>query len=366
MREISDRSPQPGAVRTPPSNPPPIVEPSALRPRSSNPPAVTDADIIDEPPVPSIPPDAIVPAAASGEEPVAPHASAPEAPVAQAHASPAGEPTPAGGFVAAPPPLPRLPWEDPEPQPEPAPAGPPPGETVSPTVLEAGPPSAPPPVDDTAVEAPFSSPFAVTQPMAAVPPRLDQTLPLAAAAPAWTGAPTAAPGAAPAEPAPEIAPAAPRRAAWPYLLALIALGLAVAAVLRLTAGGDAPQVTAPVPPSASAASTPAPAPCSSPGPSTAPSASAPAASASGATGDELPPGAEVPPGFGLVEVAAPAGARVRIDGAIAGTGPAVSLVAAPGYHEVRIEQDGGDVKQVVEVRSAKTTRVKSAPQPVTP
>ena len=53
------------------------------------------------------------------------------------------------------------------------------------------------------------------------------------------------------------------------------------------------------------------------------------------------PGADVPPGYGLVEVTAPAGARVRIDGAIAGAGPATSLVAAPGYHEVRVEQDGG-------------------------
>ena len=56
--------------------------------------------------------------------------------------------------------------------------------------------------------------------------------------------------------------------------------------------------------------------------------------------DELPPGAEVPAGLGLVEVTRRPGPRVRIDGAIGGRGPQSSLVAAPGYHEVRIEQDG--------------------------
>jgi hypothetical protein len=71
----------------------------------------------------------------------------------------------------------------------------------------------------------------------------------------------------------------------------------------------------------------------------------------------------VPPGLGLVEVTAPAGSRVRIDGAIAGAGPVASLVAAPGYHEIRVEQDGHDTKQVIEVRAGKTTRVKSAPTP---
>jgi hypothetical protein len=54
---------------------------------------------------------------------------------------------------------------------------------------------------------------------------------------------------------------------------------------------------------------------------------------------------------------------VRIDGAIGGAGPLASLVAAPGYHEVRVEQDGHDTKQVIEVRAGKTTRVKPAPPP---
>ena len=93
------------------------------------------------------------------------------------------------------------------------------------------------------------------------------------------------------------------------------------------------------------------------------SAPAPTATSPTSLSDDLPPGAEVPPGYGLVEVTAPAGSRVRIDGAIGGAGPLASLVAAPGYHEVRVEQDGHDTKQVIEVRAGKTTRVKPAPPP---
>jgi hypothetical protein len=54
---------------------------------------------------------------------------------------------------------------------------------------------------------------------------------------------------------------------------------------------------------------------------------------------------------------------VRVDGAIAGKGPAVTAVAAPGYHDVRIEGAGHEVKSVVEVRSGKVARVESTEQP---
>jgi len=86
-------------------------------------------------------------------------------------------------------------------------------------------------------------------------------------------------------------------------------------------------------------------------------------SAAAEADDALPPGAEVPPGFGLIEVSAPPGALVRIDGAIAGAGPAASLVAAPGTHEVRVELDGHDTQEVIEVRPGKTARVQSTPHP---
>jgi len=59
MREISDRSPYPGAAHPSAPELPPIVEPSELRPRSSNPPAEVDPG--GDKPLPSIPPDAIVP-----------------------------------------------------------------------------------------------------------------------------------------------------------------------------------------------------------------------------------------------------------------------------------------------------------------
>jgi DNA-binding response OmpR family regulator len=59
MREISDRSPYPGAAHPSAPELPPIVEPSELRPRSSNPPA--EVDPVADKPLPSIPPDAIVP-----------------------------------------------------------------------------------------------------------------------------------------------------------------------------------------------------------------------------------------------------------------------------------------------------------------
>jgi CheY-like chemotaxis protein len=86
---------------------------------------------------------------------------------------------------------------------------------------------------------------------------------------------------------------------------------------------------------------------------------APAAThaAAPAVEDDLPPGAEVPAGFGLLEVRAPARAIVRIDGTFAGSGPFVASVSAPGYHEVRVEQGGHESRRVVEVRVGKTARI---------
>jgi hypothetical protein len=290
MREISDRSPDPGGAHVPTSNPPPIVEPSALRKRSSNPPAVDDDwDTVEEPPLASIPPDAVVPAAASATEPE--HDTDLEAP----YSSPFAVTTePLAPHPAPAPSLPELPRE-PEPDP--------PARTIEPTV------------------------------------------PL----------PRAAPPAVDAPPLPLEEPVLPRRSAWPFIAAFAGLGLAVGVVLQVR-GGAAPEATGPT-----ASAPPAPVPPASTAPAL-PSASPSAATATNAS-DDLPPGAEVPPGFGLVEVTAPAGSRVRIDGAIGGAGPLASLVAAPGYHEVRVEQDGRDTKQVIEVRAGKTTRIKSAPGP---
>jgi hypothetical protein len=277
MREISDRSPDPGGAHVPASNPPPIVEPSALRKRSSNPPAVDDDwDTVEEPPPLSLPPDAVVPETA------------------------------------------------PEPQ------------------------------HDTDLEAPYSSPFAVDpEPLAPglasalepPPPRpIEPTAPLPRAAPREANLPVP----------PVQEPAGPRRSAWPFIAAFAGLGITVGLVLQVR---GAPPTEATLP---TATATPTVLAASSAPVATTAATVEPTATASS---DELPPGAEVPPGLGLVEVTAPAGSRVRIDGAIAGAGPVVSLVAAPGYHEVRVEQDGHDTKQVIEVRAGKTTRVRSAPAP---
>jgi hypothetical protein len=81
------------------------------------------------------------------------------------------------------------------------------------------------------------------------------------------------------------------------------------------------------------------------------------------TGDEIPPGMDVPVGYGLVEVSVPAGIAIRVDGAVIGSGPHASVVAAPGYHEVRLEQDAASDRQVIQVKAGKTTRVTSAPAP---
>jgi CheY-like chemotaxis protein len=66
MRAMSDSPSRP----PPSSEQPPIIEPSELRPRSSNPPAEANARGLA-----SLPPDAIVPGASSGEIPAAPDAS---------------------------------------------------------------------------------------------------------------------------------------------------------------------------------------------------------------------------------------------------------------------------------------------------
>jgi len=117
--------------------------------------------------------------------------------------------------------------------------------------------------------------------------------------------------------------------------------------------GRAPQPAATRPPELQ----PAPAP---PSPAPAPGPSAPAP---GDSFGDLPPGADVPAGFGRIDISAAAGARVRVDGAVAGTGPSVSAVAAPGYHEVRVEGDGKESRTVIEVRAGKTTRVDPAATP---
>ena len=214
---------------------------------------------------------------------------------------------------------------------------------------------APEPQHDTDLEAPYSSPFVAADeapaPEPTPPPEPEPPPPR----PIEPTVPLARP--APPEVHPEASPPVPRRSAWPFVAAFAGLGLAVAAVSQMRSNVP-PEPTMPT---AIATATTLP-PTSAIATATV-SAPAPTATSPTSLTDDLPPGAEVPPGYGLVEVTAPAGSRVRIDGAIGGAGPLASLVAAPGYHEVRVEQDGHDTKQVIEVRAGKTTRVKPAPPP---
>ena len=154
------------------------------------------------------------------------------------------------------------------------------------------------------------------------------------------------PGEPPAsEPLPTPAPGR-----WPLVLAVGSLIIVVAAVLYLarpapvsTRPGGSPPIGAPIV-AASYALTVA----------------SPPSPATSIADEDLPPGAEVPPGFGLLEVRTPVGAIVRVDGAIAGAGPFVASVTAPGYHEVRVAQGGRESTQVIEVRKGKATRIRPA------
>jgi DNA-binding response OmpR family regulator len=258
MREISDRSTERRASRAPTSDPPPIVEPSELRPRSSNPPTESMApDATDDTPVlPSIPPDAVVPAANVSED-------LPAAPPAPAQAE------------------------------------------------------SPPPVVPPHEETPHPAASAPSIPAVHQDPRK----------------PLARPS---------------HRRMWP-LLAIGLLGAALAAVLRF--GRERPELErTPLEPPLTAVSTI----------TTAEDPTSSASAAPSSPADDLPLGAEVPAGFGLLEVTAPARAAVRVDGKAAGSGSFVAIVARPGYHEVRVEQGGRTSTHVIEVRAGRATQVRSA------
>ena len=327
MREISDRSPDPGRAHVPPSDPPPLVEPSALRKRSSNPPADDDGtlDAAEEGVhIASLPPDAVVPDTALGEEPFPVSPSAPGAALTWRQPPPAAETEQESS------PYPPGPWE---------------AESEY----------------DTDVEAMYSSPFALTE-QRPPPPVWGASAPTPALpTPTVPLPPPLAPPSPREVEAPEPRALSPRSAgstlAWLALLAVV-----VGAPLLYAQSRRTQKMAEPAGSAAATAATAAPATSASAAPAMAP-AEPSSLSAAAEADDALPPGAEVPPGFGLIEVSAPPGALVRIDGAIAGAGPAASLVAAPGTHEVRVELDGHDTQEAIEVRPGKTARVQSTPHP---
>jgi DNA-binding response OmpR family regulator len=315
MRELSDRSPAPGTAR-PGSDPPPLIEPSALKRRSSNPPQEETAD---EGVLPSIPPDAVVPGAASSDEMMA----------AAVHGS---EPL----LVPS------------------RPSGPAPDD-------EKAPAEGPAPRTAESFVSPLTSPLPPATAALVAPPEApahEETVRTAVAG--STVSP--AKGSAAAKDAPTKSRSG--SSAGLFMLGLALLAGAAGVVLR-TVGGEpeVPTVSAtesagPMVPPAMTASAPAASTSDVPV-----ALSETAAASASAAGDDLPPGAEVPPGFGMIEVTAPAGARVRIDGAIVGKGPTASGVAAPGYHDVRVESAGHESKSVIEVRAGKVARVESTQLP---
>ncbi len=308
MRELSERSPQPSAAR-PAVTKAAIVEPGDLRPRS-NPPGRDAEDASPEACLlPSLPPDAVVPGYASGED---------------------------GGPIKIPALAPGLPEL---------------------TVVEAEPAAlAEAPLEDDAPAAALPSERASEEALSV--PSVPLTTPLATGAARPDGA------ASPFEPLFDVAEKEPpvtlpvRRFPWRMVLATSAVAVASAIVAHLASAPRGHGAAARPPGPAllvsaapeSVAKTAKSAHSTPPAPTTPP--------------DELPAGAEVPSGYGLIIVTAPSGARVRLDGAIAGAGPLATGVAAPGFHDVRVEQDEGkDLVQVVEVRAGKAVRLGRAQSP---
>ena len=294
MRELSGRSLQPRSKHASVPDPPPIVEPSQLRARESSPPIVIGdfATGDDALPLPSIPPDAIVPAASVSEDlPAAPRASPP----------PASEPT----------------------------------------VPDASPPPASVPKVAAAPQQPASAPKMPVLPVASREP------------------PVEAPIAATGTQAPQA-----RRRGWGLVIALGLLGVAMAFVLHAGRTEQEPSYAAPEPPAAVLTPGALSAQTSPGSPSSLTSTgSSPGLPQASAAAEDLPPGAEVAPGFGLLQIHAPARAVVRIDGVAAGVGPFVAAVSKPGYHEVRVDQGGKSSTHVVEVRAGKATQVKTVSAP---
>jgi CheY-like chemotaxis protein len=373
MRQLSERSPFPGPAM---GLPPPIVEPSELRPRSSNPPAADDEG--DVRPLPSIPPDAIVPDtlgsdSPSGETIAAVPATMPQptlplpmpvdtraAPVSEAKQPP--RPTPLSEAKQPPRPRPSTGAMPATPVAS-APAAPAPPAATTPAAATpaAATPAAATPAPASGEPAVYRSPLfsgltlssAVSDLTRASPPE-----PAKAAPPPRSAISTVPPSAVrPAAGKPSTPSKA--KSPWPGLvLAFAVLGVAVATVLYVSEGDQEtserrgePSAAVALPPSPTAPPTGRPA-------ATAPSL--PSLPLLTAVFDDIPPGAEVPAGYGLLEVTAPAGARIHVDGALVGGGSEVRTALPPGSHEVAIDFAGRESKQSFEVRAGKSTRARTA------
>ncbi len=409
MREISERSPDPGAVHGG-LDLPPIVEPSELRPRSSNPPANQEEakELVDDHALlPSIPPDAIVPAATSNEEfavasPVFGDLSPPPDEVIQLTSERRlvvrdPSPVPAPREEARAPQLTRTLREAGASQEAATPARDEAGTARRDSTARQEIPARPEITERLGSTArPESSARLESGARQEIPARqeitarlgsiareeADEARPEASAPPQEVKviqSPLAIVSLPPDDlhevpdepkpPTPAASPPASTSSSFGFFLAFALLAGAVVGVLRM--GGresDAPRGGAGAATTASAATTITTAPSASAPVATAaaaPTATAPTATARAAAtaDDDLPPGSAIPFGYGLLQIGAPANARVFVDGADAGGGPLSSSAQRAGYHQVRIDQDGKHTQYVIEVRAGKVSRVKSSPLP---
>lgn len=159
-------------------------------------------------------------------------------------------------------------------------------------------------------------------------------------------------------------PPPPRaRSRWGIAVAVAAVAGVAGTGVYVASAPPEPAALAPAPSATATAFVAASASATSASAAPSTSASALALASASETPADLPAGAEVPEGFGMIEVSAPAGARVLIDGAQAGAGPAVQSVVAPGSHDVRVWRSGIESRYAIEVTAGKSTRVRSASAP---
>ena len=326
MREISDRSPVPGVAHPSSPNLPPLIEPSALRPRSSNPPAnEAAAEPDDRAVLPSFPPDAIVPAAPSVDEYVA---------------------APAASLLPA------------------VPSTPPDGEALAlvaaasaPSEPDATPISPPRHMEDASAKPADVEPSS-SQPPALLPSQPPPLLPSQPPPPSSNVGPSQPPAKLSDEP-PEPEPPSLFRG---LSVVAISFGLLVGfviGVIRLWGAQSEPPLRMRPPPAIAAA--PAPPAATPPAAlvATPPVATPSALTPSAPTGDEIAPGADVPAGYGLLDIPVPQGVAVQIDGRVVTPPTAVP----PGHHQVRVEVNGRAQEYGVDVRAGHVTHARPPTAP---
>jgi hypothetical protein len=294
MREISERSDRPEPRVA--SDPPPLISPRDLRPRSSNPPSLAgQADDATTRDVAMLP--SIPPDA------VVPGASSDEVPVAAAQEA------------------------DDETKPPP--------QLAEPTEVDAK--VAPVSEKHADVEVQVTEPQALKA-RASEPHEEEESL--------RPARPERTPLASVARAVPK---AAPKKSTWRTLAVLGMLGVVAGFLLRQAAP------TPPQAPSSSPAASPHPTQTATQ--ATQATQTATATPAAPGSIFDVPPGVQVAPGMGVLELKTPGDEAVRVDGASRGRGPSLVVQLAPGAHEIRVTIAGTEQRRIIEVQAERSTRV---------